>query len=111
MTKNKGLKELKLRAENTYRMNQGLRDSGAVLMAMLTMVFDNGAISGRKEQADLLRSRIIWKMFSAPGWPETSPWTSLVQNRSAADGVWQYGPDVAAVLQMQSAGTPPSVVR
>ena len=50
VTKNKGLKELKLRAENTYRMNQGLRDSGAVLMAMLTMVFDNGAISGRKEQ-------------------------------------------------------------
>lgn len=50
VTKNKGLKELKLRAENTYHMNQGLRDSGAVLMAMLTMVFDNGAISGRKEQ-------------------------------------------------------------
>lgn len=108
VTKNKGLKELKLRAENTYRMNQGLRDSsawlehqlgelrfrgmtlggwgglslqltwlcllgggigaffsywyrldtsyivmygcGAVLMAMATMLFDNGVISGRKEQ-------------------------------------------------------------
>lgn len=29
--KNKGLKELKRRAEDTYRMNQGLRDSGAWL--------------------------------------------------------------------------------
>lgn len=108
VTRNKGLKELKLRAENTYRLNQGLRDTnawlehqlgelrfrgmtlgswsgislqltwlcllgggagaffsywyrldtsyivmygcGAVLMAMLTMLFDNGAISGRREQ-------------------------------------------------------------
>ena len=108
VTKNKGLKELKLRAENTYRMNQGLRDSsawlehqlgelrfrgmtlggwsgfslqltwlcllgggvgaffsywyrldtsyivmngcGAVLMALLTMLCVNGAISGRREQ-------------------------------------------------------------
>jgi len=108
VTKNKGLKELKTRAENTYRMNQGMRDSGAwlehqlgelrfrgmtlngwnnlstqltwlcllaggvgaflsywyrldtyyivlygggaVLMAMLTMLFDNGSISGRREQ-------------------------------------------------------------
>lgn len=31
MTKNKSLKELRQRAENTYRMNQGLRDSGAWL--------------------------------------------------------------------------------
>lgn len=29
LTKNKSLKELRQRAENTYRMNQGLRDSGA----------------------------------------------------------------------------------
>lgn len=108
MTKNKRLKELRQRAENTYRMNQGLRDSGAwlehqlyelrfmgitlagwstlsmqwtwlcllagaagafasywyrldtfyivlygggaVMMAMLTMLFDLGAASGRKEQ-------------------------------------------------------------
>lgn len=106
--KNKGLKELKLRAENTYRTNQGLRDGGiwlehqlyelrfrgmtlsgwgnlsiqltwlclllggigafssywyrldtfyivmygggAVLMAMLTMLFDSGAASSRREQ-------------------------------------------------------------
>lgn len=108
LTKNKRLKELKQKAENTYRMNQGMRDSGAwlehqlndmrfvgltlggwgnlsaqltwlclllggagaffsywyrldtyyivmygggaVLMAMLTMLFDNGAVSGRREQ-------------------------------------------------------------
>lgn len=31
MTKNKRLKELRQRAENTYRMNQGMRDSGAWL--------------------------------------------------------------------------------
>lgn len=31
MTRNKRLKELRQRAENTYRMNQGLRDSGAWL--------------------------------------------------------------------------------
>ncbi len=107
-TRNKSLKELKQRAENTYRMNQGLRDSSAwlehqlgelrfrgmtlagwtslstqwtwlclllggagaffsywyrldtyyivlyggsaVLMAMLTMLFDNGTASGRREQ-------------------------------------------------------------
>ena len=30
-TKNKSLKELKQRTENAYRMNQGLRDSGAWL--------------------------------------------------------------------------------
>lgn len=106
--KNKGLKELKTRAENTYRMNQGMRDSGAwlehqlgelrfrgmtlngwnnlstqltwlcllaggagaflsywyrldtyyivlygggaVLLSMVTMLFDNGSISGRREQ-------------------------------------------------------------
>ena len=106
-TKNKSLKELKQRTENTYRLNQGLRDSGAwldhqlcelrfrgmtlagwmnvsmqltwlcllaggttaffsywyrldtfyvvmygggsVLMAMLTMLFDNGAAGGRRE--------------------------------------------------------------
>lgn len=29
LTKNKSLKELRQRAENTYRMNQGMRDSGA----------------------------------------------------------------------------------
>lgn len=29
LTKNKGLRELRQRAENTYRMNQGLRDCGA----------------------------------------------------------------------------------
>lgn len=108
LTKNKRLKEMKQKAENTYRMNQGLRDSnvwlehqlndmrfmgltlngwgnlsaqltwlclllggagaffsywyrfdtyyvvmyggGAVLMAMLTMLFDNGVMSGRREQ-------------------------------------------------------------
>lgn len=108
LTKNKRLKELKQKAEDTYRMNQGLRDSGAwldhqlndirfagmslggwgnlsvqltwlclllggagaffsywyrldtyyivlygggaVLMAMLTMLFDNGVMSGRREQ-------------------------------------------------------------
>lgn len=108
LTKNKRLKEMKQKAENTYRMNQGMRDSGAwlehqlndmrfvgltlggwgnlsaqftwlclllggagaffsywyrldtyyivmygggaVLMAMLTMLFDNGAVSGRREQ-------------------------------------------------------------
>lgn len=108
LTKNKRLKEMKQKAENTYRMNQGMRDSGAwlehqlndmrfigltlngwvnlsaqltwlclllggagaffsywyrldtyyivmygggaVLMAMFTMLFDNGAISGRREQ-------------------------------------------------------------
>lgn len=108
LTKNKRLKEMKQKAENTYRMNQGLRDSGAwlehqlndmrfvgltlgswgnlsaqltwlclllggvgaffsywyrldtyyivmygggsVLMAMLTMLFDNGVVSGRREQ-------------------------------------------------------------
>ncbi len=108
LTKNKRLKELKQKAENTYRMNQGMRDSGAwlehqlndmrfigltlngwgnlsaqltwrclllggagalfsywyrldtyyivmygggaVLMAMLTMLFDNGTVSGRREQ-------------------------------------------------------------
>lgn len=108
VAKNKGLKELKTRAENTYRMNQGMRDSGAwlehqlgelrfrgmtlngwnnlsaqltwlcllaggvgaflsywyrldtyyivmygggaVLLAMATMLFDNGSISGRREQ-------------------------------------------------------------
>lgn len=108
MTKNKSLKELRQRAENTYRMNQGLRDSGAwlehqlyelnvfgislagwtnlatqwtwlclllggigaffsywyrldtyyivmygggaVLMAMLTMLFDNGMNGGWREQ-------------------------------------------------------------
>lgn len=108
LTKNKRLKEMKQRAENTYRMNQGMRDSGAwlehqlndmrffgltlngwgslsaqltwlclllggagaffaywyrldtyyvvmygggaVLMAMLTMLFDNGMVSGRREQ-------------------------------------------------------------
>lgn len=108
LTKNKRLKEMKQRAENTYRMNQGIRDSGAwlehqlndmrfigltlhgwgnlsaqltwlclliggvgaffsywyrldtyyivmygggaVLMAMLTMLFDNGSVSGRREQ-------------------------------------------------------------
>ncbi|MGL5435920.1 MAG: hypothetical protein ACRDBO_11050 [Lachnospiraceae bacterium] len=108
MTKNKSLKDLKQKAESAYRMNQGLRDSGAwlehqlsdfryigmtlagwnnvsnqltwlclllggagaffsywfrmdtyyvvmygggaVLMAMLTMLFDNGTMSGRREQ-------------------------------------------------------------
>lgn len=108
MTKNKSLKDLKQKAENAYRMNQGMRDSaswlehqlsefryigftlagwnnlsnqlswlclllggaaaffsywfrmdtyyivmyggGAVLMAMLTMLFDNGTMSGRREQ-------------------------------------------------------------
>lgn len=108
LTKNKRLKEMKQKAENTYRMNQGMRDSGAwlehqlndmrfigltlngwgnlsaqltwlclllggagaffsywyrldtyyivmygggaVLMAMLTMLFDNGTVSGRREQ-------------------------------------------------------------
>lgn len=108
LTKNKRLKELKQKAENTYRMNQGMRDSGAwlehqlnemrfrgftlsgwgnlsaqftwlclllggagaffsywyrldtyyivmygggaVLMAMLTMLFDNGVVSGHREQ-------------------------------------------------------------
>lgn len=108
LTKNKRLKEMKQKAENTYRINQGMRDSGAwlehqlndmrfvgltlggwgnlsaqftwlclllggagaffsywyrldtyyivmygggaVLMAMLTMLFDNGAVSGRREQ-------------------------------------------------------------
>ena len=106
-TKNKSLKELKQRTENAYRLNQGLRDSGAwldhqlcelrfrgltlagwmnismqltwlcllaggtaaffsywyrldtfyivmygggsVLMAMLTMLFDNGAAGGKRE--------------------------------------------------------------
>lgn len=108
LTKNKRLKEMKQKAENTYRMNQGMRDSGAwlehqlndmrfvgltlngwgnlsaqltwlclllggmgaffsywyrldtyyivmygggaVLMAMFTMLFDNGTVSGRREQ-------------------------------------------------------------
>lgn len=108
MTKNKNLKNLKQKAETTYRMNQGMRDSaswlehqlndlhfmgitlagwnnlsnqltwlclllggggaflsywyrldsyyivmyggGAVLMGMLTMLFDNGALSGKREQ-------------------------------------------------------------
>lgn len=108
LTKNKSLKELKQRAESTYRMNQGMRDSGswlehqinemhfmgltlsgwgslaaqltwlclllggagaffsywyrldtyyvvmygggAVLMTMLTLLFDSGAASGRREQ-------------------------------------------------------------
>lgn len=108
MTKNKNLKDLKQRAETTYRMNQGMRDStswlehqlndlrfmgitmagwsnlsnqltwlcllsggggaflsywyrldsyyivmyggGAVLMGMLTMLFDNGSLSGKREQ-------------------------------------------------------------
>lgn len=108
LTKNKSLKDLRQKAENTYRMNQGLRDSGAwlehqlydlkvmgmtlsgwsnlsmqwtwlcllaggagaffsywyrldtyyivmygggaVLMAMLTMLFDNGMNSGWREQ-------------------------------------------------------------
>lgn len=108
LTKNKRLKEMKQKAESTYRMNQGMRDSGAwlehqlndmrfsgltlngwgnlsaqltwlclllggagaffsywyrldtyyivmygggaVLMAMLTMLFDNGTMSGRREQ-------------------------------------------------------------
>lgn len=107
LTKHKGLKDLKQKAENTYRMNQGIRDSGAwlehhvndirfaglsltgwsslanqltwlclllggtgaffsywfrmdtyyvvmygggaVLMAMLTMLFDNGTMNGRRE--------------------------------------------------------------
>lgn len=107
-TKNKSLRELKQRTENTYRMNQGLSDSsawldhqlcelrfrgmtlagwgnvsmqltwlcllvggtaaffsywyrldtvyvvmyggGAVLMAMLTMLFDNGIAGGKREQ-------------------------------------------------------------
>lgn len=35
LTKNKSLRELKLRAENTYRMNQGLRDSSAWLERQL----------------------------------------------------------------------------
>ena len=107
MTNNRHLKELKQKAETTYRMNQGIRDStswlehqlndlrimgitlagwnnlanqltwlclllggggaflsywyrldsyyivmyggGAVLMGMLTMLFDNGALSGKRE--------------------------------------------------------------
>ncbi len=109
-TKNKSLKELKQRTENTYLVNQGLRDSGAwldhqlcelrfrgltlagwanvsmqltwlclllggtgaffsywyrldtvyvvmygggsVLMAMLTMLFDNGMTGGKREQLE-----------------------------------------------------------
>lgn len=35
-TRNKNLKELRQRAENTYRMNQGLRDSGAWLENQLS---------------------------------------------------------------------------
>lgn len=35
-TRNKSLKELRQRAENTYRMNQGLRDSGAWLENQLS---------------------------------------------------------------------------
>lgn len=108
LTKNKSLKELRQRAENTYRMNQGMRDTsswlehqlydlhimgislqgwsnlcmqwtwiclllggaaafasywfrldtfyivlyggGAVLMSMLTMLFDNGTNGGYREQ-------------------------------------------------------------
>ena len=35
LTKNKSLKELRQRAENTYRINQGLVDSGAWLEQQL----------------------------------------------------------------------------
>lgn len=37
-TRNKNLKELRQKAENTYRMNQGLRDSGAWLENQLTQL-------------------------------------------------------------------------
>ena len=123
LTKNKSLKELRQRAENTYRINQGLVDSGAwlehqlyemkimgvnlsgwsslcmqwtwlcllagglgaflsywyrldtfyivlygggsVLMAMITMLFDNGTAGGWREQ---LQASLIWKMCCIREW-------------------------------------------
>lgn len=139
-TKNKSLKELKQRAENTYRMNQGLRDGGAwldhqlcemrfggmtlagwnnlslqltwlclllggagaffsywyqldtvyvvmygggaVLMAMLTMLFDNGTAGGRR---DLLVS-------SLEDYLENVLCPRLARN-TAEDGAWNDSTD------------------
>jgi len=147
-TRNKSLKELKQRAENTYRMNQGLRDSSAwlehqlgelrfrgmtlagwtslctqwtwlclllggagaffsywyrldtyyivlyggsaVLMAMLTMLFDNGTASGRREQLtaalqDYLENVMCPRL--ARGMSEDGPRAEPSQRSSVRDNI------------------------
>ena len=57
MTKNKSLKELRQRAENTYRVNQGLVDSGAWLEHQL---YDFKAMGIRLLNWTSLGIRLTW---------------------------------------------------
>lgn len=153
LTKNKSLKELRQKAENTYRMNQGMSDSGAwlehqlyemkimgvnlsgwsslcmqwtwlcllagglgaflsywyrldtfyivlygggsVLLAMITMLFDNGAAGGWREQLqaalqDYLENVMYPRMARSMS-GESSQRDKTAQERSGLRGVRTVG--------------------
>lgn len=153
LTKNKSLKELRQKAENTYRMNQGMSDSGAwlehqlyemkimgvnlsgwsslcmqwtwlcllsgglgaflsywyrldtfyivlygggsVLLAMITMLFDNGAAGGWREQLqaalqDYLENVMYPRMARSMS-GESSRGDKTAQERSGLRGVRTVG--------------------
>lgn len=153
LTKNKSLKELRQKAENTYRMNQGMSDSGAwlehqlyemkimgvnlsgwsslcmqwtwlcllagglgaflsywyrldtfyivlygggsVLLAMITMLFDNGAAGGWREQLQVALQdyleNVMYPRMARSMSGESSQRDKTAQERSGLRGVRTVG--------------------